>query len=436
MASSPDGYGLVRSYILSYSVLGDPDPTKIRLGLFAASPVYYQTPLYQRLAADPRIDFTAIFASDQGARRPCENEYAKADEWGVDPLAGYTSIFLSRASTNPIAGTTFSLRDYDIAPLIWRSDFEVLWLHGYHTVTHVLAAITQKAKHLPLLYREEQTLLTPRPRWKTALKHVGVRALLHGSYGLFIGTENRRWFERWGMPRARLFHVPYAADGTTLMASAPVSRDEARASFGISPDGGPVVAVVGRLMAKKQPLLVLDAFARTREQHPCTLLIAGSGAYEDALRERVATNGIRDVVFAGFLDQRQIGRAYRAADVLLLASAYDETWGLVVNEAMSFGVPPVVSDRVGCGQDLVLPGETGFRFRHDDPDEFVDRLLCLVADERLRSTMGERAAKHVRSWNYEAATAGVLAAVHASVGEARWQKAEREHAQAQSAGSR
>jgi hypothetical protein len=66
----------------------------------------------------------------------------------------------------------------------------------------------------------------------------------------------------------------------------------------------------------------------------------------------------------------------------------------------------------------------------------VDRLLCLVADERLRSTMGERAAKHVRSWNYEAATAGVLAAVHASVGEARWQKAEREHAQAQSAGSR
>ena len=40
----------------------------VRLALFAGSPVYYQAPLYRRLARDPRIDFTAIFASTAGAR--------------------------------------------------------------------------------------------------------------------------------------------------------------------------------------------------------------------------------------------------------------------------------------------------------------------------------------------------------------------------------
>lgn len=42
---------------------------KIRVALFAAAPVYHQAPL-RRIAADPRIDFTAIFASNSGATRP------------------------------------------------------------------------------------------------------------------------------------------------------------------------------------------------------------------------------------------------------------------------------------------------------------------------------------------------------------------------------
>ena len=37
---------------------------------------------------------------------------------------------------------------------------------------------------------------------------------------------------------------------------------------------------------------------------------------------------------------------------------YTETWGLVMNEAMQFGVPCIVSDRVGCGPDLIRPGDT------------------------------------------------------------------------------
>ena len=46
------------------------------------------------------------------------------------------------------------------------------------------------------------------------------------------------------------------------------------------------------------------------------------------------------------------------ADMLVLPSLYTETWGLVMNEAMQFGVPCIVSDRVGCGPDLIRPGDT------------------------------------------------------------------------------
>lgn len=397
---------------------------RVRLALFAASPIYYQAPLYRILAADQRLDFTVIFSSDQGARRALENDYADAIDWGVDPLEGYKSIFLSRASENPAHGGLFALRDYDIARLIWRSDYEVLWLFGYHTITHLIAASVQKTKKRPLMYREEQNLLSPRPAWKTVIKQFGLRPLLKGSYGLFIGTENRRWFERWGIPSERLFHVPYVADEESLMASAMGSVEEARRSFGISPESGPVVAFVGRLIDKKQPLMLLEAFKRVRQRHPCTLLIVGTGEYEGVLRERIAAEDIPDVVFAGFLNQREIGRAYQAADGFALPSAYNETWGLVVNEAMAFSVPAVVSDRVGCAQDLVVPGRTGFRFPYDDVAGFAEKIERIVGDDQLRAEMGKRAREHVRAWSYSAAADGVIAATRRAVGPSRWQRAE------------
>jgi glycosyltransferase involved in cell wall biosynthesis len=43
-------------------------------------------------------------------------------------------------------------------------------------------------------------------------------------------------------------------------------------------------------------------------------------------------------------------------DIFVLPSKLHETWGLVVNEAMNFGLPVIVSDKVGCGEDLVERG--------------------------------------------------------------------------------
>lgn len=196
-----------------------------------------------------------------------------------------------------------------------------------------------------VLYREEQTLLNLRPRWKTVLKDFGLPWLLHGSYGLFIGTENRRWFERWGMPSERLFCAPYVVDNDALQRAASElapRRDQLRAEPGIEREAGPVILTVGRLIPKKQPLHLFEAFRQVRANRRCTLLVVGSGPLEHELRQKVAAEGIADVVFAGFLDQTQIARAYVVADVFALVSSHDETWGLVVNEPMNFGLPIIV----------------------------------------------------------------------------------------------
>ena len=80
-------------------------------------------------------------------------------------------------------------------------------------------------------------------------------------------------------------------------------------------------------------------------------------AGETSSHEPLASSSARDdarppASFAGFLNQSQISKAYAVADVVVLPSEAWETWGLVVNEATSAGVPTVVSDRCGCSEDF------------------------------------------------------------------------------------
>jgi len=92
-----------------------------------------------------------------------------------------------------------------------------------------------------------------------------------------------------------------------------------------------------------------------------------------------------------------------------------ETWGLVVNEALQWGIPAVVSDGVGCREDLVKPGRTGWIF----PDHSAAKLAqCLQSLHGLspvqRKAMAGRCLRAARQHNLTAAATGLAAAIRAA----------------------
>lgn len=392
----------------------------IRLGVVAASPVYYQTPLYRQLATDPRLDVTVIFCSDVGLQS-ADIGFGHPVAWDVDPLVGFRSVFLKHAATRGPAGKFFALRDIDVVGQVRRGDFDVLWLHGYYSLTHLLAAITQRLRRRPIFVREEQNLLQPRPRWKRGMKRLLFRTVFGRAYALTIGVENARWFRAQGVAEQRMFRVPYAVDNDRFQSESRLLRPrrvELRRELSIPADTGPVFLTVARLEPRKQPHFLLEAFRLAREAQRCTLLVVGSGPLEGELRSEVARRGIPDVVFAGFRNQSEVGRAYACADVFLLPSA-SETWGVTVNEAMNFGLPVVVSDRVGCARDLVRDGENGFVVNADDPEELADRIRLLAESIELREWLGARALDVVSKCTYATAAAGARIAIETALAD-RW----------------
>ena len=101
---------------------------------------------------------------------------------------------------------------------------------------------------------------------------------------------------------------------------------------------------------------------------------------------------------------------YSLGDIFALPSLF-EPWGLVINEAMCFSLPLVVSDKVGCGPDLVREGENGLIFPGGDAAALASCLQRLVAEESLRSQMRQRSLEIISKWNYQADVEGFLEAL-------------------------
>ncbi|HTC20579.1 MAG TPA: glycosyltransferase family 4 protein, partial [bacterium] len=127
--------------------------------------------------------------------------------------------------------------------------------------------------------------------------------------------------------------------------------------------------------------------------------------------EKAATRYIpKKLVFQGFVNQSQLGRYYRAADLFVHPSNF-ETWGLVINEAMQFGLPVVTSDQVGCRIDLVKPGFTGFIFPAGDVEVLTSHLKHMLSNPALTRKMGQNAESLVGFYSIRSAADGIDQAV-------------------------
>lgn len=384
----------------------------MRVAHLVSHPIQYFAPLYRELASRPEIDLTVYFYSDATARAFRDEGFGRTVAWDVPLLDGYRSKFLPSASRTGISGSFLRRPNWDIVREVVRGRYDVVWVHGYQHLTTWLAVAAARASGARVLIRDEQTLLHGRTAWKRWMKAIALRALYSQSSALYIGEQNRRYFQHYGMPEERLWPARYCVDNAFFGARAAelaLQRCALRASFGIT-DEAPVVLFAGKLIEKKQPLMLIEAFARVRERRECWLLVAGDGPLRGAAESLVERLGVRGVRFAGFLNQTELPAAYAAGDLFVLPSQLHETWGLVVNEAMNFGLPVVVSDKVGCGADLVRDGENGFVAPHDDVSALADAIERLVADPELRARAGALSRAIVGRYSIEAAADGIVAA--------------------------
>lgn len=124
---------------------------------------------------------------------------------------------------------------------------------------------------------------------------------------------------------------------------------------------------VGRLSPEKNLQKLIEVFNLLPH---LKLNIVGFGLQESYLKSIASDN----IIFHGSIDNKNLFKLYRKYDVFILPSII-EPWGLVVEEALNNGIPVIVSNRVGCAEEIIINNYNGLIFDLEQENALSDAIL-------------------------------------------------------------
>ena len=381
---------------------------KYKLAIIAPTCFYYQVDLFRMLEAHPRFELAVYFCSDEALiGQDVPVLFNSSRQWVAeeDLLGGFKHKFLRNyAPWGSYLKWPFGLMNFGILKEIARERPDAVIIMGWTNLTWWLAILASKFYEIPFFYMNDAHMAgeSLRPRWKRWVKQILLKRVLFRLASGFLssGTANDQLYLHYGVPRSKIIPFAYSLVHQSVLQVSEEHRlhkDQTRAELGIADDTF-VILFCGRLIKEKGPFHLLDAYHKL-DMPQKALIFAGDGDARKSMELFVAQHNLESVYCLGFQNREEVLKLYGIADVVVLPS-WRETWGMVVNEALCFGLPAIVSDQVGAGPDLVRHGYNGFVFHTGDADELssqIRELMLLPEDERR--SMGARSLQLIQEWS-------------------------------------
>ncbi len=303
------------------------------------------------------------------------------------------------------------LQQAKLPDLVWRllkqlaqSQPDVVAIAGYGHPTLLAALLWSRLKRKPVVLLSatwEQDISGS--GWKPWLK----RWLIRRYQAALVGGEpQKRYLQALGMSSALIATGYNVVEGDAFHPS--------RIRELPKPIQRPFFLAVVRFIPEKNLPTFLAAYAQYCQQagdQAWDLALCGDGPLRSQVETAIATYQLQDHVhLPGFLQQAALMPYFAHAGCLVLASV-NETWGLVVNEAMAAALPVLASTKCGCCEDLILDGINGFSFEPDDVPAMVEAMLKISRDPETAKVMGEAALHHIQKFSPDYFAQGLAQAI-------------------------
>ena len=166
-------------------------------------------------------------------------------------------------------------------------------------------------------------------------------------------------------------------------------------------DGRPTILFVGRLERRKGLGYLLRAFMQLKAENPdLRLVIVGDGPMRRWYANFAARHDMEDVIMAGYVAAADLPRYYASCDVFCAPNTGDESFGIVLLEAMASGKPIVATDIDGF-RTVLTPGREGLLVERKSARGLAEALRTLLRDPELRHEMGRHGAETARRYDWE-----------------------------------
>jgi glycosyltransferase involved in cell wall biosynthesis len=177
--------------------------------------------------------------------------------------------------------------------------------------------------------------------------------------------------------------------------------------------GRQIVLTVGRLVPYKGFNVLIEAAQHFSESS--VVIIVGGGPLQSELQQAIEHNGVNDrVILAGRLSDALLHKLFERATLYCLPSiSRAEAFGVVLLEAMAYGLPIVASDISGSGVPWVNQhGLSGFNVPVGNPKALANSCNQILTSEELRRTLSQGARERFRAEFTEEASVKRMLAVY------------------------
>lgn len=241
-------------------------------------------------------------------------------------------------------------------------------------------------------------------RGRGRLRSILRRWLLSRADAVLVnGESGARYVAAFGVPKERVFRVPYT------------TRVDEFTECSLRRDGTAArrLLFVGQLIERKGLLPLFEALARWCRSHPdqvADLWIVGGGPLREGLSQYPRPTNFQ-LTMLGPVPYDTLPSIYAQCGVLVFPTLADE-WGIVVNEALAAGLPVLGSSYSQAVEELIVHGQNGWLIQPDQAASLDDMLTQVFETpvERLEE-MREIARKNALALTPRSAAAGIVAAL-------------------------
>lgn len=261
--------------------------------------------------------------------------------------------------------------------------------------TGIISIVYCKLNRIPFILQSEGGFAGNSNGIKEKIK----KRLMSGAVMYLSGMKSdKEYFLSYGGTRDTIVNYPFTSYyDKDIRKSSPSIEEKRNAADELGLLGDFRVLYVGSINYNKGVDILLQAFSGFEDN--IHLYLVG-GKITSELQNIIEEMHLSNFHFVEFANKEIVQKYYLGSDIFVLPTRGD-TWGLVINEAMSFGLPVITTKSCVAGYELIEDYENGFLIDSEDIEDLHKKIEFLIENRNIVNRMGDNNIRKIQPYNLE-----------------------------------
>lgn len=341
-------------------------------------PTPYRIDFYRELGK--RCDLTVVIE----ARRSNDLHF----NWNDDNIQTFKLDYLNEGNLNE------KKTNWSVLPYLSKRKFDVIVVSCYHTYTGMLSLAWLKAKHIPYVFETDGGMIA---NAEASLKKKYKTLLIKGAKDYFSPSKGSDdYLSYYGAKYDTIHRYPFSSlsDADILPRLLSVQeKNDIRQRLGVKEPK--VILAVGQFIHRKGFDVLMEA-AKDMDRNIGIYIVGGKPTEEYLSLQK--KYDLTQVHFEGFKTKDELAEYFKSAD-LFVHPTREDIWGLVINEAMAYGLPVVTTNKCVAGMELV--SDQDCLIDTDSPEQLKSIMETLMGNDERRLRIASDNLKKIAGYTVE-----------------------------------